>query len=100
MDKLKESRKYGLFKATRDTNLWKKGQKLWVDWTTGALAAPAVGRHKGTGRWIRGWIHWEDIDNPGKSFVCKIDAKYIGEIKITGQFNKKLQEYLWGKDNQ
>ncbi len=68
-----------IFKITRDTNLWKKGQKVFELWGTGALAWYVVGRYKGKGRFIQAWIHTGDKN--GKGFTCVPNAKYIGKVK-------------------
>jgi hypothetical protein len=71
-------------KVTRDTNLWKKGQKLWVIFHTGALAAYCAGRYRGKGRWIRAWAHWADREGIG--FFQKPDSRYVGKIKVSRRF--------------
>ena len=83
-----------LYKITRDGRLWKKGQKVWHIFGTGALASYVVGKYRGNGRWIRAWINFEDKE--GKGFFCKPNAKYVGEVEISEEFNKYL-EFLGGR---
>jgi len=68
-----------LFKMTKDTKLFKKGQKVFEIFGTGALASYVVGRYKGKGRFIRAWIHYED--EKGNGFTCVPDSKYICMVK-------------------
>jgi hypothetical protein len=64
-----------VFKIIRDTGLWKRGQKVYGYWGTGALAYCVKGRYKGKGRWITGWVHFADKD--GKGFSGKPDAIWL-----------------------
>jgi len=77
-----------LCKIIRDTRLWKKGQKVWVlSWRQlGHGSSPALGRYKGTGRWINAWIHY-DSDNK------HADAKWIGEVKVSQEFILYLSQF-------
>lgn len=71
-----------LFKITRDTNLFKKGQKVWSDGRYNSQQA--IGRYKGKGRWILAHIHAED------GFDNGINCKYIGEIEISREWGERL----------
>jgi hypothetical protein len=73
-----------LIKITRNTRLWKKGQKVWVVFGTGALAALCLGRWQGKGRWIRGWAHWADKD--GRGFFTRPDARWVGKVEVSEDF--------------
>lgn len=85
-----------LSRITRDCHSWKKGQKVWSLWSTGALAAPVVGRYKGKGRWIHGWVHWPDEQpdlppdhpkfRPDWSCGCTANARYIGWVDVSDDF--------------
>ena len=76
-----------LFIITRDTNLWRKGQKVWGIFGTGDLAWYVIGRYRGRGRWITGWVHFHGSDsNDGRP-----DARYVGEVKIKASFKKYLE---------
>jgi hypothetical protein len=66
-----------LYKIVRDTKLWKKGQRVWVIYETGALAAFVKGKYKGKGRWLKAWIRYDEI-NP--------TAKSLGEVEVTEKF--------------
>lgn len=53
-----------LAKPNRDTNLFNKNQKCWVLNFTGSCDLRVVGKHKGKGRYIIGWLHdgeWDKI---------------------------------------
>lgn len=82
-----------LYKITRNGRLWKRGQKVWLIFETGALAAYVIGKYRGKGRWIKGWVN--SPDEYGKGFGCKPNAKYIGEVQVTKKFNDYL-EFLSG----
>jgi len=73
-----------LIKITKNNNLWKKGQKVWQVFGTGALASYVVGKYKGNGRWIKAWVHLEDEN--GDSFKEKPNARYIGEVEVNNKF--------------
>ena len=82
-------KKLSLLKATRDTRLFKKGQKLWVLWGTGALAAFVVCRYKNKGRWIKCWARWPDSD--GESNNHSPNARWIGEVEVTDEFAEHVE---------
>ena len=84
-----------LFKIIKDTRLFKKGQKVWGIYSTGALAAKVTGRFRGKGEWIKAWVHWEDPDlkGTGRSFSGKADCKYLGEVEISDAFYNYLEIY-------
>lgn len=83
-----------LFKIIRNTNLWGKGQKVWADWISGDLAAPAIGKYRNRGRWIRAWIHWEDENLPKmrrlfknyRQLGGKPDSKFIVKCEVSEAF--------------
>ena len=83
---------YLLFKITKDTKVFRKGQKVWASWSTGALAAMVRGRYKGSGRWVTSWVHWEDPTNKGKSMSGKPDAKWIGLVKVSPTMSDQLRK--------
>lgn len=69
--------KLNLLKITRDTNIWKKGQKVWVVYYTGDLAYKCIGRFRGNGRWVMAWAHSDSANR---------DAKWLGEVDVSEQF--------------
>lgn len=77
-----------LLRITRNTRLWRKGQRVWVVYLTGALAALCLGRFCGKGRWIQGWVHWADKD--GRGFHSRPDARIIGNVEISQEFYEFL----------
>jgi hypothetical protein len=44
--------------------MWRKNQKLWIIYMTGAQAAKVAGKYRGKGRMVRAWVHWRDKDLP------------------------------------
>ena len=77
-----------LFRMTKDTRVFKKGQKVFGRFGTGALAALVRGRYKAKGRWIETWVHWPD--SSGKSFSGKPDCKFIGYARLDESFKKLI----------
>ena len=47
-----------MFKMPFSTNLFRKGQKVWVVFMSGAESAECVGRYRGNGRYVRAWVSW------------------------------------------
>jgi hypothetical protein len=76
-----------LCKIIRDTNIWRKGQKVWVIGYTGDLSYRAMGRFRGKGHWCVAWIH---TDGNGCYTRHKPDCKWIGEVEVTEKFYKNL----------
>ena len=90
---MKTMKKWELAKITMDTNLWKKGQKVWILFFTGACASFAIGKYKGGGRWIKGWIKYVDNHHPYKyGSQSRPNAKYIGTVSIKKEFYDYLEK--------
>ena len=85
------SKKMYLCKITRDTNIWKKGQKVWIVGFTGDLSYQAMGRFRGKGHWIVAWIH---VDGNGCYTRHKSDAKWIGEVEVSQEFYSYLIQVI------
>lgn len=66
---------------------------MWSYFTTGALAAQCWGRYRGRGRWVRGWVHWEDKDKPGQSMHGKADAQWVAHLKLDGWFGERFKKW-------
>jgi len=49
--------KLHLFKMIRDRSYFVKGQKVWEYIATGDLSYICLGRFRGHGRWVLGWVH-------------------------------------------
>ena len=49
--------KVQMVKATKETNLFNAGQKLWVVGRAGTCDLQVCGRHRSKNRYITGWIH-------------------------------------------
>jgi len=50
---------------------YRKGQKVWVRFTTGGFAYSCVGRYGGSGRYVNAWVNWESTSRPA------LDWKWI-----------------------
>ncbi len=77
-----------LFKAIRSNRKIKKGQKLWTShiWT-GANGSWVVCKYRGTGRWIKPFVHWEFPNQGGKTLAGGLpEVKYLGEIEVSEKF--------------
>lgn len=80
-----------LLKLSRNTNLWRKGQKVWSIFPTGSCAHYVIGKYKGKGRWIKGWVHFQCEAYP-------FDSKSIGFVEVKENF-KQMLLLKWGKKN-
>lgn len=78
-----------LCRITRDTNIWKKGQKVWVVGYTGDLSYRAMGRFRGKGHWCVAWIH-VDVPDEYTWHHNKPDAHFIGEVEVSDKFYSYL----------
>ena len=54
------------FKMPFQTNHFNKGQRVWIVFLTGAMAALCFGRHRGKHRYVSAWVKWEakNRENP------------------------------------
>lgn len=73
--------KVEIVKPIRNTNLFRKNQKCWIWFKTGACAICVKGKYRGKGRMIQGWLH----------YPRDFDYNDIKEIEITETDAKKLQ---------
>lgn len=80
-----------LFRMTRDTKVFSKGQKVFCRFSSGALAASVRGRYKRKGRWVNSWVHWADQN--GNGFSSKPDCKFIGYANLDESFKKLIGIY-------
>lgn len=81
-----------LFKVTRDLRYFRKGQKVWAIFLTGALAASCIGRWRGKGRWVEGWVHWPS-PVPGDSLDGRPSARWVGEVEVSGALAKRIETW-------
>lgn len=44
------------------TRLFNANQKVWLLFQTGSRACCVVGKHRGCGRYVRGWVNWRSHD--------------------------------------
>lgn len=78
---------------TRDRTYFVKGQKVWEYIATGDLSYICLGKFRGRGRWIMGWVH---VD-PGKDYIYnrhKPDCRYIGKVEVSDEFFSFLNAKL------
>lgn len=47
------------FRMPFATTTFRRGQRVWVAYLSGNLAAECVGRYQGRGRYVRAWVNWE-----------------------------------------
>lgn len=50
------------FKMPFETKHFNKNQKVWVQMTTGAMAAKVAGRFRGKGKYVSAWVNWDKTD--------------------------------------
>lgn len=84
---------FTLLKMTRGTRYFKKGQRVWMVFGTGALAALAAGRWQGRGRWVKGWVHFAD-KKTGKGFHGRPNCCYIGKVIVNDAFAYQLTKVI------
>lgn len=72
-----------LVRPLKNTNLFRKNQRCWIKYTTGQLAVCVVGKHRGKGRYIQGWLHAPK----------EYDPKLIKEIEVEEEFAKRLMVF-------
>lgn len=65
-----------LLKMLRNNGYFRKGQKVWAVMTTGDQSYIVMGKYKGHGRWVQGWVHFYD----------KGDAKHLGFVEVSEEF--------------
>jgi hypothetical protein len=68
------------FRMPFDTSTFRKGQKVWVVFFSGAEAAECVGRFRGRGRCVRAWVRWGSVDKP---------EPIIAEFEVTDDFAER-----------
>jgi len=75
------------FKVTKQSRLWRRNQKVWLLYLsrTGGNAAFVTGRHRGKGRWINGWVHWNAKSMP--TFIeCNVSKQFREFLHKTKTF--------------
>ncbi len=63
------------------THLFNQNQKVWVKFRSGNLAYCVVGKHRGKGRYITGWVSWLHANRPAPDWK---------EIEVDEEFAKRL----------
>ena len=86
-------RKLDLFVMIRDTSYFKKGQKVWAVTYTGDLSFQCVGRFRGRGRWVMGWVHCLS-ENPRESYRTKPNCDYKGEVSVSEYFYQYYRQVV------
>lgn len=71
-------------KLTFATKHFNQNQKVWLQITTGAMAAKVCGRRKGKERYISTWINW---DKKG------VEDPVFNDIKVSSDFAERHRLY-------
>lgn len=71
-----------MFKAPSQTSLFNHGQRLWVVRLTGSQAALVRGKHRGRGRYVKGWVRF---DKKGDAIP------EMKEIPVSQEFYQKIR---------
>jgi hypothetical protein len=50
------------------TRLYNANQKVWLLFATGAEACHVMGKYRGSGRYVKGWVNWRSRDRSAPSF--------------------------------
>ena len=69
-----------IIKPLVDTKVYKAGQTCWVLFSTGEPSVHVVGKYKGKGRYVTGWLHYPK----------QYDPLMIIDCEVTPAFSKKL----------
>jgi hypothetical protein len=77
--------KLQLFKMTRDTSYFVKGQKVWEVYSSGDLSYQCIGRFRGHGRWVMGWVHC-DVPDEYTWHHNNPDCRWLGEVEVSDEF--------------
>ena len=73
-------KKLRMIKASKNSKMWRKNQKLWNPHPTGSQAAQVVGKYRGNGRYVKAWYHWNDSCLP--DFIeCDVSDEFYNKIK-------------------
>jgi hypothetical protein len=74
-----ESKTLTKFHLTKHSNMFVIGQPLWLVFKSGNHAALVIGRHKGNGKYIKGWVRWNDTCIP-KFEECEVDEHFYNFV--------------------
>lgn len=81
------------FKMPFRTNHFNKNQKVWVQMTTGALAAKVAGRFRGRGKYVSAWVNWDKADRakyPMPEFKkIDIDESFVTRHSLASELDNK-----------
>lgn len=86
-------KKLDLFVMIRDTSYFKKGQKVWMVICTGDLAYECIGRFRGRGRWVLGWVHVKSA-NPSERYHTQPDCAWKGEVEVSEKFYQHYRQIV------
>lgn len=50
------------------TRLYNANQKVWLLFQAGSDACRVVGKYRGSGRYVQGWVNWRSRDRSAPSF--------------------------------
>lgn len=57
------------FRMTYESDAFNLNQQVWVQSWSRSQAVRAIGRWRGTGRWVSAWVSWRTSGNPMPRFV-------------------------------
>lgn len=72
-----------MFNMPFETKHFNKNQKVWVQETTGAMAAKVVGKFMGKGKYVSAWVNWNRCDRK------KYPIPEFKEFDVDDSFAKK-----------
>lgn len=47
------------FKMVKQTKVFNKGQRVWVQQGSGSLSARVTGKYRNRFRWVSSWVNWD-----------------------------------------
>lgn len=70
-----------LIRPLVDTNVFKAGQKCWVLFSTGTPAVCVVGKYRGKGRYVKGWLHYPKQYTPDDFIECEVSEDFTQRLQ-------------------
>lgn len=62
--------------------IYRDNQKVWLRRMTGNQAAEVVGRYRGRGRYVVGWLRWTGPEDVPKWVTCDVDDDFAARNRL------------------
>ena len=71
------------FKMPFPTKHFNKNQRVWVKFSTGAMAAEVTGKFRGKGRYVTAWVRWDSISKANPVFDrFNVDDRFAINMRL------------------